>query len=297
MRENGVCGNLWAVGYLVIANADAGSTERLDDAVTALRSHGGCEVAWTESPEDVDDVLAGDQKDTVVIAGGDGSIHLVVNRLARLGQLSRPVGILPMGTGNDLARGLGLPFDPVECVEHLVSAGSRSLPLMQAPDGEVAVNNAHVGLGVAAAHKGAEWKDRLGSFAYAAGSVAEGISFDGFDARITVDGQQVHQGPCLVMMVMVGPSAGGGFRPLSDVRVTEPVLDVLVVQDDGGGRLTLAVSALRDQLEDQDEVVIARGSRVSVVTGAEEWELDGEFRSWNDAVELAITGDAWTVLA
>lgn len=282
---------------MVIANADAGSTERVDEAVGALRAHGRCEVARTESPEDIDQVLESDPDSTVVIAGGDGSIHLIVNHLARLDQLSRPVGILPMGTGNDLARGLGLPFEPQETVEHLVAAQPRTLPLIQAPDGEVAVNNAHAGLGVAAARRGSEWKDRLGAFAYTAGSVAEGVAFDGFDVEVAVDGEPVHEGPCLVAMVMVGPSAGGGFRPLSGVQVTEPILDVLVVQDGGGGRLTLAVSALRDRLEDHDEVITARGSAVSITAGGEEWELDGEFRSWRDPVELTLSDDTWAVLA
>lgn len=285
------------MSYLVVANAAAGSSAGVEEAVAILDAQRDCEVVWTEGAEDIDRALQSGEG-TVVIAGGDGSIHLVVNRMAEVGRLDRPVGILPLGTGNDLARGLDLPLDPGEAARRLASATPTRLPLLSAPSGEVGVNNAHIGLGVAAARRGAEWKERLGSVAYTAGSIAAGLGYDGLSAEVTVDDELLHQGHCLAVMVLVGPSAGGGFRPLADVGITEPILDVLVVgAAEEPGRVGLVAAALRGRLDSDDEVLRRRGRRVEVVVGGEEWELDGEFRTWDDPVALSLDARSWTVLA
>jgi diacylglycerol kinase family enzyme len=283
------------MSYVMIANAGAGNTERVDEAAAVLDEAGGCRVLWTESPEDVDAAILDDPSSVPVVAGGDGSIHLFANRLAGVGALDRPVGILPMGTGNDLARGLGLPFDPAEAASRIVAGSPHTLPMMRSTDGELAVNNAHAGVGVAAARRGTEWKDRLGSFAYAAGSVVEGLTFEGLDATVLADGEAVHQGPCLAVMVLIGPSAGGGFRPLPDVDVTDPVLDLLVVGA-GEGRMALAVSALRGELEEAEGVIRRQARTIEVEAGGEEWELDGEFRSWDGPAAFELVDATWTVL-
>lgn len=284
--------------YLLIANADAGTSERIDDAAAVLDEADGCRVVWSEGPSDIDQALDDDGSSTPVVAGGDGSIHLFVGRLAAHGLLRRTVGILPMGTGNDLARGLGLPFDPAEAARAILQGTAVELPLMSTPGGELGVNNAHTGVGVAAARRGAEWKDHMGGFAYTAGSIAEGIAYDGFEATVTIDGTTAHQGPCLAIMVLIGPSAGGGFQPLPDVDVSDPVLDVLVVGDgDTPDRVALAISALRGQLSDSDAVRRWRAATVEVGAGDEEWELDGEFRRWEDPVRLSLSEHTWSVLA
>lgn len=283
------------MSFLVVANAAAGSSDGVEAAAALLDAYDACEVQWTEDPEDIDRVLSADR--TPVIAGGDGSIHLVVNRLAALDRLDRPVGLLPMGTGNDLARGLGIPLDPEEAARHLIRAAPTRLPLLSAPDGEVGVNNAHTGLGVAAARRGAEWKERLGPLSYTAGSITEGLSYDGLSVEVTVDGDMLYSGECLALMVLVGPSAGGGFRPLSDVDPADPILDVLVVgTGERPDRTGLVANALAGRLEDDDEVLRQRGRRVQATVGGEEWELDGEFRSWADPVGLSLDARTWTVL-
>lgn len=285
------------MAYVIIANAEAGSTERVEAALRVLDDAAGAEIVWTESPDDIDTVLAGDDRQ-LVLAGGDGSIHLLVNRLAATGTLDRTVGLLPMGTGNDLARGLDLPFDPEEAAGRILSGRPHRLPLLEAPEGELAANNAHVGLGVAAARKGAEWKDRLGSFAYTAGSLAEGLTYEGLEVAVRLDDSLLHSGPALVVMLLIGPSAGGGFRPLSDVEVSEPVIDVLVIESGSlAERGGIAFAALRGELEGHEAAVRGKATRVEVETGDEEWELDGEFRRWSDPIGFRLSARAWKVLA
>jgi diacylglycerol kinase (ATP) len=285
------------VSLVIIANADAGSTERVEAALRVLDDAAGAEIVWTEGPDDIDAVLQADDRQ-LVLAGGDGSIHLLVNRLAATDTLDRTVGLLPMGTGNDLARGLDLPFEPEEAARRVLSGRPRRLPLLEAPGGEMAANNAHAGLGVAAARRGSEWKDRLGAFAYTAGSLTEGLTYSGLEATVRIDGSLLYSGPALVVMLLVGPSAGGGFRPLPEVEVEDPVIDVLVVESGSlAERGGVAFAALRGELGEHEAAIRGRATRVEVESGGEEWELDGEFRTWSDPVNFRLSARSWTVFA
>ena len=59
---------------------------------------------------------------SIVVAGGDGSLHAVVSALHRRHELAeRTLGLIPLGTGNDFARALGIPLDPGEAAAALLS--------------------------------------------------------------------------------------------------------------------------------------------------------------------------------
>ncbi|NIH80505.1 diacylglycerol/lipid kinase family protein [Amycolatopsis viridis] len=62
--------------------------------------------------------LTGDL-DALVVLGGDGAAHHAVQFCAATGT---PLGLVPAGTGNDLARGLGFPLDPVTAADAVVAA-------------------------------------------------------------------------------------------------------------------------------------------------------------------------------
>ena len=87
----------------------------------------------TEKGEDVHHLAAqaaAEGFDRVIAAGGDGTTHAVVNGLAPYrGRVS--LGILPLGTGNDLPRTLALPDDPLEALDLAVHAPARPIDLVR----------------------------------------------------------------------------------------------------------------------------------------------------------------------
>ena len=92
-------------------------------------------VEWvtTNSPRQAVDLArsAGEQGcDLVVAAGGDGTVHEVINGLMQVSQEQRPaLGIIPLGSGNDFAHILGIPDDPVQALHSCLSGEEHILDM------------------------------------------------------------------------------------------------------------------------------------------------------------------------
>jgi YegS/Rv2252/BmrU family lipid kinase len=118
--------------WLVVFNPAAGNARRREQLTAlerALQAAGvALEIVATSAPRDGERiareaVLAGRRK--LLIAGGDGSAHDVVNGVMSTGvELARSVllGFAPLGTGNDWARTLGLPRDPAQLAAAIARA-------------------------------------------------------------------------------------------------------------------------------------------------------------------------------
>ncbi len=141
-------------GYAVVVNAKAGTAEQqaVDRAVAVLAGHGPTRLLPSDDPADLGRVLAEVGDDRLVVAGGDGSLHAVVAGLHAEGRLDRtPVALVPLGTGNDLARGAGIPLDPTEAAERAATGSPRPWDLLVDDAGGVVLNAVHGGVGADAA--------------------------------------------------------------------------------------------------------------------------------------------------
>ncbi|QGG95387.1 diacylglycerol/lipid kinase family protein [Actinomarinicola tropica] len=289
-------------GYVVAANAAAGSSER-----AAIRSVAGrlaevapTELAWTEGDEEFDAVVAGRDDRLLVLAGGDGTFHFALNRLAATDQLEAPVGIVPAGTGNDFARGIGVGADIDEAVEIVLTGRPRWYAAIETSTGELAHNNAHFGLGLVAAERGTAWKPRLGRFAYPVGTAVEGLRYGGEPLGVAVDGEPVHDGPALAALVLLGPSMGGGIELTDDIDVRDPLLDVVVVEPPRtrADRLAMAADAIRGVLLDREDVGRWSGRAVEITSSdGVRGDIDGEISDWGPRLELRVRPRTWQVVS
>lgn len=126
-----------------------------------------------------------------VAAGGDGTVNLVVRALLGAGVKQRPLGVLPLGTGNVLAHALGVATTR-GAVAALVRGGTRSIDLMLTghPSASVAVMSISVGYESRFIHRMARWR-RLGRpVGMAVGAVAALGSGNG-GTSVTVDGERL----------------------------------------------------------------------------------------------------------
>jgi YegS/Rv2252/BmrU family lipid kinase len=281
---------------VLVTNPAAGGTAR--DAVSAaaavLRAATELTVVEAGSPGDLDTLL--DQYAPgscgLVVAGGDGSLHQVVAALHRRGRLAadQPLGLVPLGTGNDLARTLGVPLDPAEAASAYLTGRPRVLDLVTEDAGGVVVNVVHLGVGAEAARRATALKDRLGSAAYAVGSVAAGAGAAGWHLRVTVDDAVVHvDREVLMVAVANGRTIGGGAEIAPHAQPDDGLLDVVVATSTGLlARLGFAVALREGAHVERDDVIVVRGRTVTVTGDPFPVNADGELQG-------PVTQRTWTV--
>ena len=283
---------------LLITNTDAGGAQReaLDVALGVLREDADVEVATTSNPGELDGVLHRAGCRSIVVAGGDGSLHAVVNALHRRHELAeRTLGLIPLGTGNDFARALDLPLDPAEAAAALLSGSPRRMDLIVDELGGVVVNSVHAGASAQASRRGARWKERLGPYGigilgYPIGAALASIKPPFVRLRVEADGEVVSDMDKHILMVAVGngTSVGGGTELTPDADPTDGRLDVMVSMATGPLERFGYVWHLRSgDHQERDDVIALRARQVTI--SGEDFFLaaDGEIsgperrRSWH----------------
>jgi diacylglycerol kinase family enzyme len=292
---------------LVVVNEGAGSTElaAVDKAVEVLRRVADVIVVRTADLDALGAALRVHRERLTVLAGGDGSLHAAVQLLynAHLLDPGRPFGLLPLGTGNDLARTLGIPLDPVAAAETVLDGRPRTLDIAVDDTGEVLVNAAHAGVGAEAGRLASGWKPALGVAAYPLGGLVAGFTSEGWAMDVEVDGVRVHDSarPILMLGVGNGRSIGGGTPLAPNAEPDDGLLDVVVAAVHGPRNRYAYGMALRDGVHiRREDVRVHRGRHVSlsVPEGAEPFRVntDGEVsdevrrRSWE------VKAGVWSVL-
>jgi YegS/Rv2252/BmrU family lipid kinase len=275
-----------------VAHVGSAAWERLPEALALLRPRfGRVPVYVAGDPGDAETLAAelAAEVDTLLVFGGDGTVHEVANGLPIAGG-GPLVGLLPAGTGNDLARALGLPPDPVAAAAELAGARPRALDQLDCGPRRAA-NGVNAGFAAAATDVlSRPVKKALGPAAYVVGGVRAGINPPTWPARVEVDGRVV-EGEALAVVVGNGGSFGGGRWLIPDADVGDGLLDVLVVPA-GVSKARLARHLARDRRLPRD-LPRLRGPSALVATDMP-CRLDGEPFPTPGSVEVVPA--AWQVL-
>ncbi|WP_354438000.1 diacylglycerol kinase family protein [Marmoricola sp. OAE513] len=281
---------------LLITHADAGNADALGTALEVLRAAASVEVCETSNPGELDGALHRAGSRPIVVAGGDGSLHAVIRTLHRRNDLrGKTLGLLPLGTGNDFARTVGIPLDPAEAAAALLEAVPTPMDLIVDELGEIVVNNVHAGVSSLASKHGATWKERLGPYGlgligYPLGAAMAAINPPFLRLRIEVDGELVADVDRKVLMVSIGNgrSVGGGTELNPEADPESGNLDVVVsFATEPLARLGYAVDLVRRSHHERDDVMHLTGGRISIA-GEDFWiSADGEIsgperrRTWH----------------
>jgi diacylglycerol kinase (ATP) len=224
---------------------------------------------------------ADDGADRVVAVGGDGTIQEVVNGV--LAAVSRPgIGIVPVGSGNDLARSLGLPADPAEAWTVAIGRVTRTLDAALATNGEglrrwfASAGGIGFDAQVAAAMSTRRgWQS--GRAGYLLTTLTELRHFDNCVLRLVLDGEPLE---CRALLVAIanGPYYGGGMRIAPDAEPDDGWLDLCVVGDVSRITAIRQLPNLYRGTHVRHPAVSLHRARVIEVTsdGATRSHLDGE---------------------
>jgi diacylglycerol kinase family enzyme len=290
---------------LVLANPQAGGTDVADEAVRLLQERSDAVVVHPGSDEQLAHALRSADGRRVVVVGGDGTVHAVAQSLHDLGLLREvgPIALVPAGTGNDLARTLGLPLDDVPTAVALaLGSNGRDVELLVDGSGGVVVNAVHVGIGAEAGALAARAKEHLGKVglgrvAYPAGAIAAGVTHTAGELRVSVDGRVLHEGPTLLVAAGIGTSVGGGTPLSPDADPFDGVIDVTVSTATGTvTRLGYAASLRAGTHVDRDDTVTAQGRELLVESIDDETfeaNADGEITTGLRTRRWTVVPRAW----
>ncbi|MBE2315292.1 diacylglycerol kinase family lipid kinase [Solirubrobacter sp. CPCC 204708] len=217
------------VCLIVNPHAGGGRALRLLPGVeAALRSQGRrFRMTETTSMQHARELAreACDAGEIIAAMGGDGITGAVAGELRdRQGLLA----VLPGGRGNDFARKLKIPFDPVEAVKLLETGRERHIDLAVA-NGTVYLGILSAGIDSDVSRIALETRLKLGTFVYTYGVLRAIARWKPADWRVTIDGT-AHDYPGYSVAVANSGVFGGGMFLAPDASMEDGQLDVVMIR-------------------------------------------------------------------
>ena len=269
----------------VICNPTSGGGTYDPDEIREELS--GMEVDWvqTEGPGDASEAAREWPEGLLIVAGGDGTINDAVNGLGKAGfPEGVTLGILPAGTGNDLAATLCIPDDPDEAEDVIRQGRVRTLDVARVRSDGIEerffINVATGGLGaeISDANEG-ELKKRWGKLSYLRASLEVAKDFDVKELDLYLDGE-LHRARAVNIVVGNCRFAGGGWLAAPRANPEDGLLDVVIIEKLGlADLLQLAPASMaRADYLDKEGVFSARAKEIRVETQPPglDFTVDGE---------------------
>lgn len=265
---------------------DAGGVGEARSRLRLLLRHLGGDLTWLETTrEDPGTGQArralADGADLVLAWGGDGTVTAVATAMAEQdpGPSRVPLGILPGGTGNLLARNLGLPLALQSAVEVAVTGAERSLDVLELGlGGRVVVGTVIAGMGADATLVDASesLKKRLGPVAYAA-NAWRAARHSRMRVAVSVDGSPPRWMRARTVLVANVGGLVAGLDVAPEARPDDGWLDVVAlplatprdwaVAAGSLARLPVGRTSSRVHLRGRRAVIVARGEWPRQVDG------------------------------
>jgi diacylglycerol kinase (ATP) len=220
--------------------------------------------------------------DRVVAVGGDGTAHLVAGTLLAAGAARRvTLGIVPAGTGSDLARALGVPRDPRAALPRALLGPPAAVDAGRcetAAGSSFFANIASAGISGLVDEKVNAVPDR-GATAFLRSTLAALREYRCVPVAVALDGEPWFEGPMLLLAVANGTTFGKGMRVAPSARVDDGLFDVVLAGDLGRGQIAALLPRLYlGRHLGSRHVRHARAARVTLVPLAPlpVFDMDGE---------------------
>jgi len=206
------------------------------------------EVVFTERPWhaiSLAEQAVRDGHELVVAVGGDGTVCQAASGLFRSG--GGALGILPIGTGNDVARTLGIPLDVREAARVVLDGHRRQVDLIRIGD-YLVLNAIGVGLLGDINTRAARIKRIRGIVGYLGTALVSLVRFESPPVVVETPDRR-YEGSMTILAVHGGPTTGGGFILAPRAVPDDGLLDATLVPGIGPlGRIPRLVAAMRGTL-------------------------------------------------
>lgn len=271
---------------VVVNPAKSVGLELRSSIARLCETQGWAEPLWLETT--VEDPGEGQTRqaleagvDVVIAAGGDGTVRCVAEVLSGTGT---PLGLVPLGTGNLLARNLGINIaDPVAAAYDVLHGAERTVDVIRtnldgADDGQVFLVMGGLGYDAAIMADTVDvLKDRMGWLAYVEAGIRK-LPGKPVRARISMDGQRAVRRR--IRSVMIGNCGRimGGVEIFPDAEVDDGVLDLLILSPRGRlGWLGVVAGIFGRSKRRNPSVEYFQGEFAEIMLEHEqEFQLDGD---------------------
>lgn len=222
----------------------------------------------------------------VVVAGGDGTVRAAIEAVAGTGV---PLAVVPAGTANLFATGLGLPSDPLAIARAVRQRSTRVLDTGRC-NGHTFAVMAGTGLDAGMIDFADRDKERLGMVAYLRAGVREARHREPFRVKVKVDGTTLVDDRASCVLVGNLGTLKGGLEAFPAARPDDGLLDVAVISASGVGQWAgLLWTAVRGKPGASSHVCFAQGRRIDVSLKREHrYELDGGSVRKDDRLKFRV---------
>ena len=224
----------------------------------------------------------------VLAIGGDGTLHQVLRRLDVKHQI---LGLLPAGTGNDVARTIDYPKQLKDRIAHLTKLTPKLFDYGMV-NGTRYINSAGFGIDSDVLHLRQQSKGFMARN-YNAAFLVSLMRLNSRRVRIDCDGEQL-DGSYFWVLAMITPCIGGGTRIAPKALVDDGMLDIVLVKETGKLNLLkfLPVAVRGEHLD--LELVVYRQARTITITpesNVDYLAVDGELiLNTGRAITITVQG-------
>lgn len=269
---------------LIIANLHSGKKTvrgKLADIVDAFCAAGYVPtVRTTQGRNDAEHITAGKSSDyeLVVCCGGDGTLNETISGMMN-SKTQVPIGYIPCGSTNDMAKTLGLPHDVPKAVDIIVNGEAREHDIGKFGDDSFFTYIASFGAFTRASYATPQkMKNVLGHFAYVLSGARELGSIKSYRFKVSFDGQTIED-DFIFGSVSNATSVGGMFTfPKKEVTLNDGVMELLLVRaPKSPAGVTSLITALLKRDFSNKYLFFAHTGNVRFESEKElYWTIDGE---------------------
>ena len=281
----------------IIFNPKAGTAEQMEALRAQIRARSHLELFDTTDAAHVRRaVIAAAERRApmIVAAGGDGTVSAVVNVMMSR-RAGATLGVIPLGTGNDLARTLALPLDdPLAALALLDDGETRAIDLIRVRIGKRLLHGVNCAAGGFTGQMNEAITDQIkqtwGPLAYLRGAVKVLPDLTRYHTTIRIDGRAPQRIGAMNVIVANGRTAGGGVVVAPRANPEDGLLDVVIVRTGSMLELTgVAARLIAADYTTSDLVAHERARRVEVWSKPGMWfNVDGELLSKQRTVFSAL---------
>jgi len=217
------------IRFLINPSSGRGTGKAHLDRIRVMASKLGAGLCVSRKVSDLSEQArkaADDGVERLLVAGGDGTMHHAVQGLAGT---SCALGVIPLGSGNDLAGTLGIPPDLDVAVERAVTGEIRRIDLVRVGE-TFSVSYAGVGFDSEVTRYANEVKVLRGPLIYFYAVIHTLITFVPPRMRVVYDDGEF-EGKVMFAVVNNLPRFGGGMRIAPDARIDDGLLDLVIVKE------------------------------------------------------------------